>query len=115
MIAHRTRFLPVNLTSWCKHDQIFCEMPTSLDLIDVRLLGELQRDADRPNVELARAVGLSPAATLHRVRRLKQSGIVRGIVARVDPTVAGFAIQVYVAVTLRQHDETAHRRFAETV
>ncbi|MBV8911219.1 MAG: AsnC family protein, partial [Gammaproteobacteria bacterium] len=34
----------------------------------MRLLGELQADADRPNVELARIVGLSPAATLHRVR-----------------------------------------------
>ena len=31
-------------------------------------------DADRPNVELARLVGLSPAATLNRVRRLKRVG-----------------------------------------
>ncbi len=90
-------------------------MAVSLDLIDIQLLDELQRDADRSNVDLSRAVGLSPAATLNRVRRLKESGIVRGIVARVDPTVAGFPIQVYVAVTLRLHDESAHRRFAETV
>jgi Lrp/AsnC family leucine-responsive transcriptional regulator len=90
-------------------------MPSSLDLIDIQLLGELQRDADRSNVELARIVGLSPAATLNRVRRLKESGIVRGIVARLDPTEAGFPIQVYVAVTLRQHDDASHRRFAETV
>jgi len=90
-------------------------MAISLDLIDIQLLDELQRDADRSNVELSRAVGLSAAATLNRVRRLKQSGIVRGIVARLDPTAAGFTIQVYVAVTLRQHDEAAHRRFAETV
>jgi Lrp/AsnC family leucine-responsive transcriptional regulator len=90
-------------------------MAEELDLIDLQLLDELQRDADRSNVELARTVGLSPAATLNRVRRLKESGIVRGIVARLDPTVAGFAFQVYVAVTLRQHDEHAHLRFAETV
>ena len=38
-------------------------MAVSLDPIDVRLLVELQTDADRPNVELARLVGLSPAAT----------------------------------------------------
>ncbi len=65
-------------------------MPVSLDLIDVKLLEELQADADRPNVELARIVGLSPAATLHRVRRLKESGIVRGIAARLDSAAAGF-------------------------
>ena len=57
-------------------------MAISLDSVDLRLLEELQADADRPNVEFARLVGLSPAATLHRVRRLKESGIVRGIVAR---------------------------------
>ncbi len=90
-------------------------MAILLDLIDRRLLEELQADAGRPNVELARLVGLSPAATLHRVRRLKESGIVRGVVARLDPTAAGFPLQVYVAVTLQRHDDTTHRRFAEAV
>jgi Lrp/AsnC family transcriptional regulator, leucine-responsive regulatory protein len=90
-------------------------MPISLDLIDVKLLEELQTDADRPNVELARIVGLSPAATLHRVRRLKQSGIVRRIAARLDAAEAGFPLQVYVAVTLQRHDDTAHRRFGDAV
>ncbi len=90
-------------------------MPISLDLIDVRLLEELQTDADRPNVELARIVGLSPAATLHRVRRLKESGIVRNITAGLDAAEAGFPLQVYVAVTLQRHGETAHRRFAEAI
>jgi Lrp/AsnC family leucine-responsive transcriptional regulator len=86
-----------------------------LDLIDLKLLEELQADADRSNVELARIVGLSAAATLNRVRRLKESGIVQRIVARLDPTAAGFPLHVYVSVTLQRHDEASHRRFAETV
>jgi Lrp/AsnC family leucine-responsive transcriptional regulator len=90
-------------------------MPPSLDEIDVQLLAELQTDADRPNVELARLVGLSPAATLNRVRRLKESGVVRAITARLDSTEAGFPLQVYVAVTLARHDEEATERFKETV
>lgn len=90
-------------------------MAVSLDEIDIRLLTELQLDADRPNVEFARLVGLSPAATLHRVRRLKESGVIRGISARLDATTAGFPLQVYVAVTLARHDETANRRFEEAV
>jgi Lrp/AsnC family leucine-responsive transcriptional regulator len=90
-------------------------MPISLDLIDVKLIEELQTDADRPNVEFARIIGLSPAATLHRVRRLKESGIVRAIQARLDSAEAGFPLQVYVAVTLQRHDDTAHRRFGEAV
>ena len=87
----------------------------SLDLIDVALLRELQTDADRPNVELARTIGLSPAATLHRVRRLKESGVIDGVRARVDPTAAGFPLQVYVSISLTQHDERSHSRFQEAM
>jgi Lrp/AsnC family transcriptional regulator, leucine-responsive regulatory protein len=90
-------------------------MAHSLDLIDVKLLDALQIDADRSNVELARLVGLSPAATLNRVRRLKQSGMISGIMARVDPTLVGFPLHVYVSVTLQSHNDASHRRFAEAV
>lgn len=97
------------------YDGIVCRTANSLDLIDLSLLEQLQHDADRPNVELARLVGLSPAATLHRVRRLKASGIVRGVTARLDPAAAGFPLQVYVAVTLQRHGDSDHRRFADAV
>jgi Lrp/AsnC family transcriptional regulator, leucine-responsive regulatory protein len=90
-------------------------MAERLDKIDVRLLTELQSDADRPNVELARIVGLSPAATLNRVKRLKDSGVVRRVTARLDSTTAGFPLQLYVAITLARHDDTGHRRFEKTV
>jgi Lrp/AsnC family leucine-responsive transcriptional regulator len=88
---------------------------SELDFIDRQLLEELQSNADRSNVELARLVGLSPAATLHRVRRLKESGIIRNISARLDSTAAGFPFQVYVAVALQRHDEASHRRFGQAV
>lgn len=90
-------------------------MAVTLDEIDVRLLKELEVDADRPNVELARLVGLSPAATLHRVRRLKESGVIRRIAARLDPAAAGLTLQVYVMITLARHDEVAERRFFQEV
>ena len=105
----------VLLTDRRFHEILFGNMAISLDSVDLRLLEEMQADADRPNVEFARLVGLSPAATLHRIRRLKESGVVRGIVARMDPAAAGFPLQVYVAVTLERHDDVAHRRFATAV
>jgi Lrp/AsnC family transcriptional regulator, leucine-responsive regulatory protein len=90
-------------------------MALSLDELDVRLLRELQGDADRPNVELARLIGLSPAATLNRVRRLKETGVIRGIHARLDSAAAGFSLQVYVLVTLARHEPAAAERFSKTV
>jgi Lrp/AsnC family leucine-responsive transcriptional regulator len=103
------------LTDWPQDETMFGEMPISLDSVDLHILQELQVDADRSNVDLAKTVGLSPAATLNRVRRLKESGIVRSIAARLDSTAAGFPLQVYVEIALARHDDTAHRRFAEAV
>ena len=93
----------------------FCLMATSLDEVDIQLLSALQEDADRTNVELARLTGLSPAATLHRVRRLKESGVIRVIRAEVDPAAAGFPLQVYVTATLTRHDPRSSRVFDDLI
>ena len=90
-------------------------MAVSLDDIDYQLLTVLQEDADRTNVELARLVGLSPAATLHRVRRLKESGVIRIIRAELDPTAAGFPLQVYVTATLARHDPRSSSMFDDQI
>jgi Lrp/AsnC family transcriptional regulator, leucine-responsive regulatory protein len=90
-------------------------MPPGLDEIDVKLLAELEADADRSNVELAKAIGLSAAATFNRVKRLKESGIVTGIAARLDSAALGFNLQVYVEVTLGRHDDTTHKRLEDAV
>ena len=59
-------------------------MAIKLDEVDFQLLTALQVDADRTNVELARLVGLSPAATLHRVRdRILVVIVVLGAILRI--------------------------------
>ncbi len=90
-------------------------MAISLDDVDVQLLTALQEDADRTNVELARLVGLSPAATLHRVRRLKESGVIRIISAQLDPDACGFPLQVYVTATLARHDVRSSNVFDDLI
>jgi Lrp/AsnC family transcriptional regulator, leucine-responsive regulatory protein len=90
-------------------------MAVNLDEVDIQLLTALQADADRTNVELARMVGLSPAATLHRVRSLKESGVIRIIRAQLDPEAAGFPLQLYVFATLGRHDPRATRIFEDLI
>ena len=60
-------------------------------------------------------VGLSPAATLHRVRALKESGVIRIIRAQLDPAAAGFPLQLYVFATLGRHDPRATRIFEDQI
>jgi Lrp/AsnC family transcriptional regulator, leucine-responsive regulatory protein len=90
-------------------------MAVELDEVDVELLTALQEDADCTNVELARLVGLSPAATLHRVRWLKESGVIRIISAQLDPVAAGFPLQLYVTANLARHDPRATRVFEDQI
>lgn len=94
---------------------MYCYMAVELDEVDVKLLTALQADADRTNVELARFAGLSPAATLHRVRWLKESGVIRIISAQLDPAAAGFPLQMYVTATLARHDPRSSRVFEDQI
>jgi Lrp/AsnC family transcriptional regulator, leucine-responsive regulatory protein len=100
---------------WSYDDIMFSIMAVSLDDVDIVLLNALQEDADRTNVELARLAGLSPAATLHRVRRLKESGVIRVISAQLDPAAAGFPLQLYVTASLARHDPRSSRVFDDLI
>jgi len=87
----------------------------ALEALDRAIVDVLQERGDVPNVELARAVGLSPAATLRRVARLRADGVITGVHARVDPEQVGVALQAFVLVVLDEHDEESAARFARAV
>lgn len=49
------------------------------------------------------------------MRRLKETGLLASIRARLDADRAGFPLQVFFAVTLSEHDERSHARFAKAL
>ncbi|SDT88453.1 Lrp/AsnC family transcriptional regulator [Stappia sp. ES.058] len=73
------------------------------DRIDTQLLSELRRDADIGNARLAERVGLSASACLRRVKRLKQAGLVRQVVALVDARAFGNDLSAIVTVSFLRH------------
>lgn len=85
----------------------------NLDLIDRRLLAELQREGRITNVELAQRVGLTAPPCLRRVRALEEAGVIRGYHAQLDPARLGFAITVFAMVSLKSQAEGALREFEE--
>ncbi len=70
------------------------------DRIDRRILHELQLNGKLTNTALAQRVHLSESACLRRVRRLEESGLLRGYVALVDQFMAGYPDSVFVTITL---------------
>ena len=77
-----------------------------MDRIDLKILAELQRDARLSYVELARRVGLSKTPCAERVRKLEESGVIRGYHADLDPVAMDRAHVVIVQVLLS--GTTAH-------
>jgi DNA-binding Lrp family transcriptional regulator len=90
-------------------------MIPDIDEIDRAILGLLQADGRMTNADLARAVGLSPAATHARVRRLERDGLIRGYVALVDRERAGFDLLCFVSVSLQLHRPTLVASFPKRV
>ncbi|MFA1623359.1 Lrp/AsnC family transcriptional regulator [Rhizobium mongolense] len=76
------------------------------DETDRRILKELTADARITNNELAERVGLSASACLRRLRRLEETGVIKGYTALVDPTAEGWTMTAIASVRLsRQHED----------
>ena len=80
------------------------EFEFTTDLLDLRLLDQLQRDASLSNQALAERLGISPATCLRRVRRLLGSGLIERQVAIVQPerlaSVQGHGLTAIAEVSL---------------
>lgn len=86
-----------------------------LDETDLRILTELQRDGRVTNVELARRVGLSAPPCLRRVRRLEESGVVRGYHAEVESSALGWDITFFALVGLETQKQSVLEAFETMV
>lgn len=86
---------------------------TLLDVGDIRILRIMQRDASLSIAEIARQAGMSQTPAWRRIKRLKDSGIIRDIVALVDREAVGLHFVSYAFVKLgvpsRQNMETFDR------
>jgi DNA-binding Lrp family transcriptional regulator len=90
------------------------ELP-DLDGIDRRILTELQNDGRMTNVELSRRAGISAPPCLRRVRRLEETGVIRGYHADSDPALLGWEIEFFAIVGLESQKEVALSAFEQMV
>jgi Lrp/AsnC family leucine-responsive transcriptional regulator len=87
----------------------------SLDATDWKILARLQQDARLSNVELARAVNLSPSPCLARVRRLEEGGLISRYVTLLDALALGLTVSVFIQVRLERQVEKALELFEHAI
>lgn len=83
-----------------REDSCFTYAPASrnLDAINTRLLTALRENPRLAISELGRRVGMSSPAVAERLRRLEESGVIRGYRLELDPIALGLPISAYVRV-----------------
>lgn len=86
-----------------------------MDDIDLRILGELQRDATLSVEALAERVHLSRNACWRRVKALEERGVLKGRVAIVDAEAVGCGLSVFVFVRTDSHDPDWLTHFRQAV
>ncbi|WP_308282659.1 Lrp/AsnC family transcriptional regulator [Pseudonocardia nigra] len=74
-----------------------------LDDVDRAILRILSVDARISNKELADRVGVAQSTCLTRVRALRESGVIRGYHADVDPRALGHDLEAMIAIRLQPH------------
>ena len=78
-------------------------MSDTIDDLDRRILGELQRDAEQNLDALGARVGLSRNAVWRRIRRLEEDGVIRGRVALLDAGRLDLGLMVFIQVRTSRH------------
>ena len=78
-------------------------MATELDETDRRILAALRADGRLSMRTLAEQIHISRANAYARVERLRETGVLRGFHADVDPVAAGLGTTAYVTLNLSQH------------
>jgi Lrp/AsnC family leucine-responsive transcriptional regulator len=90
-------------------------MKIKLDGTDRKILDILQSNSNITNAQLAQEIGLSPAPTLERVKKLEQSGIIKSYHALLDHASVGLGVSTFVMVSLKGHNKENIDRFMNSI
>ena len=86
-----------------------------LDTIDRKILEILQSNAKITNANLATKIGLSPAPTLERVKKLENTGVIKSYHAMLDTDTVGLGVSTFVMVSLKGHNKDNIDKFIQSI
>jgi DNA-binding Lrp family transcriptional regulator len=75
----------------------------TLDALDHQLLHLVQQDAEMSHASLAESVGLSVTGVHKRLKRLRQEGVIKKVVAVLDRNKLGFDLTCFLKVKFKNN------------
>ena len=86
-----------------------------IDALDRRILAFLQGHGRASNLELAEAVGLSPAQSHRRHRRLEEQGFITRYETRLDAARLGLGVVAFIHVAMEKGHIRDLKKFTDVV
>ena len=86
-----------------------------IDKIDLNILKIMQENGRITNLQLSQNIGLSPAPTLERVRKLEHLGYIKSYHALVDEEKLGLGIKTFIQVSLDFHQNDTIQIFLDEI
>lgn len=90
-------------------------MNINLDKLDLKILRTLQENAKITNLQLSSEIGLSPAPTLERVKKLERLKLIKGYHAQLNAEMVGIGISAIIQITLTRQIENAISNFKKEI
>src|SRR3546814_9581618 len=88
---------------------------TDLDPFEIKMLRELQRDANQMTAQVAERVGLSVSPCWRRIDRLERDGFIKKRVAIIDRRKVGLNAHVFAQVKLNAHGRANLDEFSAAI
>jgi Lrp/AsnC family transcriptional regulator, leucine-responsive regulatory protein len=86
-----------------------------LDEIDLKILKKLQENGKITNLQLSKDIGLSPAPTLERVKKLEGNNFIQSYHALVDESKLELGIAAFMQISLIRQRDNAINNFINQI
>ena len=86
-------------------------MAVRLDLVDRKILSELQKDASRSLDEIAKTIGASKTPVWNRIKKLRAAGVIKRTTVELDAEALGFEACFFVLIRTSEHESDWQGRF----
>lgn len=86
-----------------------------MDLIDKKILQELQKNSSIPLSELSKKVGLSNTPCWNRIKKLEEDKVIMAKTILIDNKKINLPIKVFLSISIQNHTEIWLNKFKKVI
>lgn len=86
-----------------------------MDVIDIKILEFLQKDAKLTAKEMAQKLSLTPTPIYERIKKMEKLGIIKSYVALLDAEKVNRGLTVFLNITIKEHQLKPRQKFINDI